>query len=144
MSFELQFIKKCQETFFLHAADYQKKGECIADESNWVISPWLLKDATEPKKKQMEKELENCLTETPESALRPAGYERMQLRSSGACAFGKSADASDSLSCVLHAIDALMLWITGKSILRDMNQQFPLTNNIGISFGMLCSVKSFY
>ena len=109
-----------------------------------MFSPWLLKDATEPKKKQMEKELENYLTATPESALRPAGYERMQLRSSGACTFGKSADASDSLSCASHAIDVLMLWIAGKSVLRDTNQQFPLTNGIGVSFGMLCSVKSFY
>ena len=144
MSFELQFIKKYEDIFFLHKADYQQKGVNIAEKSDWRFSPWLLTNVTKPAKKRMVTELEDYLTATPESALRPAGYERMQLRSSGVHAFGKSADASDSLSCALHAIDVLMIWITGKSILRDANQQFPLTNNIGISFGMLCSVKSFY
>ena len=44
----------------------------------------------------------------------------------------------------MHAIEVLMLWITGRSILKDANQRFPLTNNTGISFGMLCTVKAFY
>ena len=103
-----------------------------------------MKEATAPKKKRMEKELENYLTATLESALRLAGHERSQLRSSGACTFGNSTGASNSLSFAMHAIEVLMLWITGKSVLRDANQRFPLANNTGVSFGMLCSVKSFY
>ena len=92
----------------------------------------------------MVKELEDFLTAPPESALRPAGNESRQLRSSAAHTFGKSADASDSLLCALCAINVLMIWITGQCVLRDINQLFLLMNNAGISFGMLCSVQSFY
>ena len=82
-----------------------------------------MKEVIEPTKKQMEKELKNCLTATPESALRPAGNEKKKLRSSGGYAFSKSEDTSNShtLSHAMCAIDVLMLSITGKSILRDIN-----------------------
>ena len=143
--FKLPFVQNYQEKIFSAKEDYEKKGDNIAITSNQIFSPWLKEEIIQPKKKQIEKEIENHLTATPESALRTVGHEKMRLWSSEAYAFRmKSADTSESLSCSMYAIDVLTLQITAKSILQDTNQRFPLMNNIGDSFRMLCSVRSVY
>ena len=145
MSFELPFIQKYREKFFALKADYHKKRDDVADTNDWCFSPWIQEEISPPKMKRMEKEIKDHLTANPSSALRPAGEEKMRLRSSAAYTFGRpSNNSSESLSCAMHAINILMMWITGKSVLEEINQRFPLTNNAGISFGMLCSVQSVY
>ena len=47
-------------------------------------------------------------------------------------------------SCVTYAARILAYWITRVSVLDDMNDQFPLINNISLSFGMLISIKKNY
>ena len=145
MSFELPFIQKYREKFFALKADYEKKHDEVADTNDWCFSPWLQEELTPLKKNRMENEIKNRLTATPSSVIRPVGAWKGRLRSSAAFTFGTpSKSSTEPLSCAMHAINILMVWITGKSILKETNQRFPLTNNIGISFGMLCSVPSVY
>ena len=88
-----------------------------------------------PKRSKLLKELENYPQVPPESAMRLAGQGRKRLQSSAAYAFGKkSTTKSESLSCAMCAIDVLMMWIVGRSVLEEINQSFLLTNNLAISF----------
>ena len=77
--------------------------------------------------------------------MRLVGQGRKRLQSLAAYAFrNKSTTRSESMSWAMHAINVLMMWIVGRSILEEINQSFPLANNVGISFGMLCSIPSVY
>ena len=90
-------------------------------------------------------ELEDYLQAPPKSVMRLAGQGRKKLQSSAAYAFrNKSTTKSRSMSCAMHAINILMMWIIGRSILEEINQIFPLVDNVGISYGMLCSIPLVY
>ena len=48
------------------------------------------------------------------------------------------------MSCTVAAIVALVMWIVGVNELDQVNNRFPLMNNIGVSFVMLSSVEIVY
>ena len=48
------------------------------------------------------------------------------------------------LSCAVFMINKLFEWNIGSSALSDINDYFPLMNDIGLSFGILSLVKVIY
>ena len=90
-------------------------------------------------------ELLDHTTALPNQSIYTVGEGSTTIHRSGHHTFGQKSDLpSDSTSCAMHVIHALVAWITGKSMLDDVNKRFPLMNNVGASFGMLSSVKSIY
>ena len=82
----------------------------------------------------------------PKDAIKPIGID-FQYRhyNTAAYTYGpKSCLPTQSLSYATYAIYILYQWINGESVLDDINNCFPLVNNVGISFGMLSLVKSIY
>ena len=47
-------------------------------------------------------------------------------------------------SCTVFAMNKLFEWNISSSVLSDINDHFPLMNDIGLSFGMLSLVKVIY
>ena len=56
----------------------------------------------------------------------------------------KSCFSTQLLSYAIYTMYILYHWITGESVLDDINDCFLLVNDVEISFGMLSSVKGIY
>ena len=58
------------------------------------------------------------------------------------CACGpKSTSPTPQLSILVVAIDDLVFRVSGESSLDDVYERFPLMNEIGLTFEILCSDK---
>ena len=148
VGFEMFFIYIEHEKFFSAMSDKMVTHDQVAEESNWELSMFL--DRSSPSlvrsKKRMLAELANHLQATPKSAikLRIDGMGKSKERT-GDFTCVRTGGASDAkLSCAVFAMETLFKLITGKSVLAAINDQFPLLNNAGVSFGMLTSVKALH
>ena len=148
MGFELFFVYIECEIFFAAASDKMVTHDQVAEDSNWELSLFLDRSSSSHVRsnKRMLAELANHLQATPKSAikLRIGGMGKIKHRT-GHFTCVRAGGASDSkLSCAVFAMETLFKLITGNSVLADINAQFPLMNNAGMSFGMLTSVKAIY
>ena len=91
-------------------------------------------------------ELEDHMTAPPKDAIKPLGRGiQCRLYNTAAYTYGlKSCFSTNSMSYTIFIMYILYQWITRKSMLNDINDQFLLVNDIGIFFGILSSVKSIY
>ena len=94
----------------------------------------------------MVQETQGYLTAPYAAAIRPlAPGVGKHVGRPGPCKFRSTQTSSaPRLSCAVTAISALNQWITGINFLPQINECFPLVNNIGRSFAMLSSAEIAY
>ena len=85
-------------------------------------------------------------TAPPKDAIKPfgIGFQYCHYTTAAYTYRLKSCLPTQSLSYTTYAMYILCHWITGESVLDDINNRFPLVNDVGISFGILSSVKGIY
>ena len=82
----------------------------------------------------------------PKDAIKPfgRGFQYCHYNTAVYTYGPKSYLPTQSLSYTIYIMYILCQWITGELVLDNINDYFLLVNNIGISFGILSSVKSIY
>ena len=91
-------------------------------------------------------QLADYTTAPPKDAIKPFGIDfQCHHYNTAACTYGpKSCLPTQSLSYATYAMYILCHWITRELVLDNINNCFPLVNDIGISSGMLSLVKGIY
>ena len=89
-------------------------------------------------------ELKNHASNIPSQVVRHTMTE-INKNFSNTIYFIKEIDRSiPELSCSLFALNKIFALITGCSTLSQLNEEFPLINDFGVSLLILCSCKPVY
>lgn len=143
---ELDFIFSHCTKVFSAKADSRTAHHLAATTSNWWHSSLIVRDTPPPVLPKMVRETQDYLTAPYAAAIRPlASGVGKCIGRLGPYKFGSTQSSSAlRLSCAVAAISALVQWITGINVLPQINECFPLANDIGRSFAILSSVEIAY
>ena len=146
MKNELYFVYNNLGTFFSAEVEYRVLHDVIAPGNDWEFSIHLESCAYTPLTNSMLLELANFTTALPKSALKvqiQEMYKSLQQSVSYTHIYTKHSPGR-FLSCTVFAMNKLFEWNISSSVLSNINNLFPLMNDVGLSFGMLSLVKVIY